>query len=229
MCYPRLKATEMVAAEEKKVAETELPKPSSGGFAKAFWRAGLPVIFLCVMLQGILRDGVSEWMPSFIIETYNLGEASAVMSAAILPAFSIFCVFVTVRLYRRLPNEQLSSLVFWIVAAVSAVLLYFFHENHAVVAVITMAFLNGAMHGINHLLTARISPYFVKYHCVSTVTGLINAFTYVGSAVAAPLSAYLSEISWGAVILLWLGVAALGCLATALHAKSYTRFISEHK
>lgn len=214
--------------EAKEITETA-PMVAEKGFWRAVLRAGLPFVFICVLLQGILRDGISEWMPSFIIDTYHLEDASAVMTAALLPAFSMLCVFITVNIYRRLKNEQLAALVLWAASALSAVLLFFFYEGSAVLAVAAMTVLNGSMHGINHLLTGRISPYFVKYNRVSTVTGVINCFPYIGSAIAAPLSAYLSDtIGWGAVILMWLLVAAAGFLLTALHLKGYTKFIKEN-
>jgi len=208
--------TESISAEPK----------AESGFFKAVLRAGLPVVFLCVMLQGILRDGIGEWMPSFILETYPMDASGAIMTAAILPAFSILCIFVTTNIYRKIKNEQLSSLIFWSVSTVSALLLFLFYQSSAVCAIIFMAFLNGSMHGINHLLTSRVSPYFAKYNRVSTVTGVINCFTYIGSAVAAPLTAFLSDtFEWRAVILMWLIVAGGGFLATLLHTKRYTRFI----
>ena len=152
------------------------------------------------------------------------------MTAAVLPAFSILCVFITVNIYKRIKNEQLSALVLWIASAVAAAVLFFFYKGSALAAVAAMAILNGSMHGINHLLTGRISPYFAKYGRVSTVTGVINCFPYIGSAIAAPLSAVLSDtLGWGAVILMWLVVAAAGVSLTAFHLRRYTRFINENK
>ena len=165
-----------------------------------------------------------------IIDTFHLADASAVMTAAVLPAFSILCVFITVNIYRKMKNEQLSALVLWTASAIAAAVLFFFYEGSALVAVAAMAVLNGSMHGINHLLTGRISPYFAKYGRVSTVTGVINCFPYIGSAIAAPLSAVLSDtLGWGAVILMWLVVAAAGVGLTAFHLRRYTRFINENK
>jgi len=217
--------------EEKAAAVEGAPEAKTEkGFLRAALRAGLPLVFICVLLQGILRDGTSEWMPSFIIDTYHLGDASAVMTAAVLPAFSILCVFITVNIYRKMKNEQLSALVLWTASAIAAAVLFFFYEGSALVAVAAMAVLNGSMHGINHLLTGRISPYFAKYGRVSTVTGVINCFPYIGSAIAAPLSAVLSDtLGWGAVILMWLVVAAAGVGLTAFHLRRYTRFINENK
>ncbi len=220
----------ILSKKEETTKEETTSTKREAGFFKAVLRAGLPFVFICVLLQGILRDGVSEWMPSFIIDTYNLGDANAVMTAAILPAFSILCVFLTVNIYKKLKNEQLAALVLWGASTFAAVILFFFYQGSALVAVGAMALLNGSMHGINHLLTGRISPYFAKYGKVSTVTGIINCFPYIGSAIAAPLSALLSDtVGWGAVLLMWLTVAAAGLLLTVIHLHRYTRFIAEDK
>ncbi len=224
---PRLSKNSSASSEAQKLPALE----AQSGFLRAFFRAGMPFVLICVLLQGILRDGVQEWMPSLIQDTYHLADDSAVMTAAILPAFSIICVFITITIYKKLQNEQLAAFFLWGASAVGAVVLFLFRNSDtALVAIVAMAFVNGSMHGINHLLTGRISPYFAKYNRVSTVTGIINCFPYIGSAVAAPLAGALGEGGdWTPVFLLWLIVACAGVLLTALHLKRYTKFIHEDK
>ena len=70
---------------------------------------------------------------------------------------------------------------------------------------------------ISSMLTAMIPPFFKKYGNVSTASGVLNACTYVGSAISTYGVAVLSEkVGWNSTIFLWFLVAAAGsaiCLA----------------
>ena len=57
----------------------------------------LPIILIMlgIILQGVLRDGVTNWMPSFLNETFGMPEENAIFSTVILAIFSVvsFAVF----------------------------------------------------------------------------------------------------------------------------------------
>jgi OPA family glycerol-3-phosphate transporter-like MFS transporter len=197
------------------------PVLQGNGIGAALLRAGIPLIFMCVILQGVLRDGIASWMPNFISETYHIENAGAVMTTSVLPIFSVVCVFVTGRVHRRIDNEQKTASIFWTVAVLSAALLMIaYFSSVAVLTIVFMGLLNAAMHGINYLLTSRVSPRIQKYNRVSAVTGAINACTYVGSAVSTYGFALLSDhLGWSATLWSWLIVAALGLLCTLLCVK----------
>ena len=219
------------SATPKSPSDTPIVEKKSGGdgIGAALLRAGIPLIFMCVILQGVLRDGIASWMPNFISETYHIENAGAVMTTSVLPIFSVVCVFVTGRVHRRIDNEQKTASIFWTVAVLSAALLMIaYFSSVAVLTIVFMGLLNAAMHGINYLLTSRVSPRFQKYNRVSAVTGAINACTYVGSAVSTYGFALLSDhLGWSATLWSWLIVAALGLLCTLLCVKRYTAFLKE--
>ena len=79
-------------------------------------------VMAAIVLQGMLRDGVTTWMPSYIAETYQLSSAVSILTGVILPVFSIFSVQLASRLYRKvLTNPLLCAGVLFAVGAVSAV------------------------------------------------------------------------------------------------------------
>ena len=75
------------------------------------------------------------------------------------------------------------------------------------VALATM--LTGCMHGVNLILICMIPPFFKGQ--VSTASGVLNACTYIGSALSTYGIAVLSEnIDWSFTLLIWLLIAVLG-------------------
>ena len=188
----------------------------------------LPVT-LCAMvsiaLQGMLRDGITTWMPTFIDDTYNLGSAISILTGVILPIFSVLCIQFTSRLYRRKFRNPLScSGIIFAVGTASAFMLYLFNGRSAVLSVLFSALLTGCMHGVNLLLVCMIPAYFRKYNNVSTASGILNACTYVGSAASTYGIAVLSElIGWDWTVLLWAGIAVVGTSFCFICAKPWEK------
>ena len=58
-------------------------------------------IMIAIILQGMLRDGVATWMPSYIADTYQLGTSVSILTGVALPVFSILCTQTTSVLYRK--------------------------------------------------------------------------------------------------------------------------------
>jgi OPA family glycerol-3-phosphate transporter-like MFS transporter len=56
---------------------------------------------IAIILQGMLRDGVTTWMPTYIADVYHLDTAISILTGIVLPLFSIACTQVTSKLYRH--------------------------------------------------------------------------------------------------------------------------------
>ncbi len=178
----------------------------------------LLLIMLAIVLQGCLRDGVTTWTPSYISETYHLGNEIAILTSVILPIFSMACHSFTGWLNKRFfPNILTCAGIMFAIGAIAASLLYFFTGASAVGSILAMAVLVGSMHGVNLILICMVPHYYKDTGCVSLVSGLLNSCTYVGSALSTYGIALLTEnIGWGSTIVLWGIIASLGALICML-------------
>ena len=166
---------------------------------------------LGIILQGMLRDGVTTWMPSYIKETYDLGSSIAILTGVVLPIFSIVTFKVAGWLYKKITNPMACAGVIFGVGALSALALYLLSGSNPIFSVLFSALLTGSMHGVNLILICMIPPYFNKYGNVSTVSGVLNSCTYIGSAISTYGVALLSEtMGWTFTLLVWLAIAVAG-------------------
>lgn len=205
-------------AEEKK-------KPSAWPIILA---AGLPLLYLVVIAHGLLRDGVTNWMPELLKDTYNLGSVAAIMSSAILPIFSTVCVIIAGIVYMKLKNELTSSTIFWGIVLVSLGCLTFTMGRSSILTVILLALAMSGIQAINHILTTRVPHRFASAGIVSTVAGLLNSATYVGVAISGyGVAVYSEAFGWHATVIAWLVIAAVGTLALVLCLARWKRFISK--
>ena len=172
-------------------------------------------IMFAIVLQGMLRDGVTTWMPSYISETYNLSSIISILTGVVLPIFSIVCFRVTSELYqRKFKNPMICAGVIFGVGMLSALALLLFTGRSAACSVLFSALLTGCMHGVNLMLVCMLPAFFQKYGNVSTVSGVLNSCTYVGSAISTYGIAVISEaFSWKFTLFIWVMIAMLGTIS----------------
>lgn len=172
------------------------------------------LIMLAIILQGMLRDGVTTWMPSYIAETYKLSSAAAILSGVILPVFGILCFKLTAKLYsKKLTNPLVCAATVFGFGFISAVFTSIFSGKNAGISTLLMAMLTGSMHGVNLILISMIPRFFNKTGNVSTVSGILNSCTYIGSAISTYGIAVLTErFGWQFMLAIWCVTAFAGTI-----------------
>ena len=173
----------------------------------------LILIMFAIIMQGALRDGVTAWMPDYLISEFQIPTQWSILTTVILAIFSMisFTVFNYIN-SRFFKNEVLSAAVIFVIATVSSGLLYLSDSfKFAMPSILFMSILVACMHGVNLMLIAIAPKRFKRSGKVSTYSGIMNACTYVGSAIATYGIAKLANVfGWGAAILTWIGIALLG-------------------
>ncbi len=186
----------------------------------------LPLIMLAIVAQGMIRDGVTSWMPTFIGETYNLGTSISILSGVILPIFSIISFEITSYIHHHwFKNELLCAGVIALVAAACSLLLSLLLGLNAIVAILLSALIVACMHGMNLILICMLPASFGRFGNVSMVSGLLNFCTYIGSAISTYGMGKISDLfGWDAVILSWIiiaGAAAVCCIVCVSKWKKF--------
>ncbi|MBR2343203.1 MAG: MFS transporter [Clostridia bacterium] len=190
----------------------------------------LLLILLAITLQGMLRDGVTTWMPSYISDTYSLGSEISILSGVLLPLFSIICMKVTAQIYKkRIRNPLTLAGIIFLLGAVAALGLALLGGRVAILSVLLSALLTGSMYGVNLMLISMVPGFFKGYRNLGLITGVLNFATYVGSAVSTYGIALISEgYGWDTTITIWFGIAALGTALCLILARPFSnKFIKK--
>lgn len=188
--------------------------------------AGLVPIFLIIVLQGVLRDGIQTWLPSMVNKEFNMDESSSILSTAVLPVLSMVSVLASNFLYIRLKNEIKTATIIFCVAAAATIPLGLGLKIPALISIFLAALISGCMHGVNHMVVSLIPKRFYKYGLMSTFSGILNSFTYVGAALSTYVFAAASDnFGWTIVKILWLIIGLLGAGICILKLPRWTKFI----
>ncbi len=176
--------------------------------------SGLVIIAAAVMLQGALRDSITTWMPTYLTEAYGLGPQVSIIASMALPLVNLGGVYAASWLNTHVLKDELSSsaVLFALSVACLAVMVGFQRLNVAL-ALLLLAVATSAMHAINTMIISLLPMYFTRMRRVSTVSGMLNAVVYLGSALSAYGIGALSDYGgWGATQVAW----CLMCVAGAL-------------
>ena len=215
--------------EGEATSEAVIGEPAQKPKAEPFTRNALvlmALVMVAIILQGSLRDGVSNWMPTFVSESFGLDSSSAIFAGVLLPIFQILCSQVAATLFRKFfTNEATASGVIFAAGTAAAVLLSVVMHRSVLVTAVLMAVLVGCMHGVNLVLIGIVPRQFRRFGRVGLVSGLLNSCTYVGSAVSTYGVALLSEsLGWQKTSLLWAVIALGGAVVCLLIAPKWKAF-----
>ncbi|MGN1451107.1 MAG: MFS transporter [Eubacteriales bacterium] len=193
--------------------------------------SGFFLIAAAIIAQGALRDGINDWVPTFIISTFRLESGSAILKSVVLPVFTVISLklagIINAKFVR---NEVNASLVCFLCGLAGCVLLFFFYAGNQYFTLIVSALTCSFMHCANFFLVCIVPARFERFGLVSTMSGLINSFTYIGSAAATyGFGAISDSLGWKACIAAWCIVSAAGALSCLFAFRPWKRFCSESK
>jgi OPA family glycerol-3-phosphate transporter-like MFS transporter len=213
-------------------SEEAVPENSSKAYIspkQLFVSSGLVFIIIGVISQGIVKDSVTTWMPSYIAETFFIGSSLSILSAVALPIFSIFSVKIAAYLQKNIfKNELTCSTVIFFAALISTLAMAAFSSQSVWLSVALASIITGSMHGVNLCLISLIPAQFSRFGNVSSVSGMLNFCAYIGSALSMYGIAKLSEaFGWHATLLAWAFITFIGTSACFVCIKRWHRFTKE--
>lgn len=194
---------------------------------KVFIASGAVIAMVGIILQGILRDGIEDWMPSYMKNIFAIDNSDAILSSSLLPIFGIFSTTIAAVIQSKIRNELKTSTLLFSAAALATIVILLV-PNSMILTIVMMALITGCMHGINLMLISRLPVAFKKYGKVSTVSGILNACTYIGSALAAcGLPLISSLFGWEKIIIVCTIIAIFGTVVCAVCIRKWAKFTKQ--
>ena len=204
-------------------AEPQKRKAASKGASKASFQelllgSGLTAILLPVMIHGVLKDGVTQWVPTYIYERFDVTASFSVIITMILPLINLSGAYLARMADRRnLKKEVQSSIVFFAAAVAALVLLLGLGKYHVLFTAVLFAVITASMMAVNVLFVNLIPLHFEKQGRVSTVSGFLNSVAYMGSAISTfTIGVIVEHCGWNVTILTWIGITVLALLIVIL-------------
>lgn len=193
---------------------------------KALLHSGILLIAVAIIMQGALRDGVSTWVPSFMMDTFGVDSHNAILKSVLLPIIGMLFLKIAQFVQKKFVSDEImAASVIFFAGFLFSLALFFVYDKNEFVSLALAAIVTGCMHGVNLFLVCVVPAKFEKYGIVSTMSGIINSLTYVGSALATEGFALTKQYAgWTVTIGSWLLIAGIGILCCLLSYKPWKRF-----
>lgn len=195
------------------------PPPEKSGIHKKktlaiFLSSGLLFAVLPTALHGMLKEGITTWVPTMVTEVYGTSASFSVFLSIFLPLFNATGAFLITPVYKGVmkKNEMTTAAFCMLAAAAPLTALLFMDKMAPFISVILMAAATAAAHTFNYMLITLVPIRFARFGRTATVTGLMNASAYAGCAVSTyGFGAIAERLGWHSIVYIWLGL----CFAAA--------------
>ena len=205
---PLLKNVSFASAREKDTTKRPTER-------RPAWRL-LPLILGSIAVLGILKDGITTWMPTFMSETFKLESTVSILIGVVIPLAHMLLDIFVYRVLMLMKRDVFAAIGLSFGVTVAFLLLLSLSGiNSMLMSTVFIAIASGGLHMVNALQTYYLPELLGGKNNISFYAGLVNSATYVGSAMSTYLFAVISEIhGWNATILSWLIFAAVGLALT---------------
>ncbi|MGI6664233.1 MAG: MFS transporter [Christensenellaceae bacterium] len=191
---------------------------------RSFVKGGLIFIAAALFIQGMLKDGITTWVPTFLTEVFSLASAVSIITTAGIPLCNLLGIYMVVWLRKRIPNELTASGVLFFYTAILCALMVAVGSLHAMLSIVLFALITTFMMSINTLLVSIVPGYFAIEGRASSMSGFLNSMAYAGSASSSySFGAIAGGYGWNAVMLFWFILSLVGWGMTFLGKKNWAK------
>lgn len=191
--------------------------------------SGLFMVIFAIMIQGTLKDSVTQWIPTFFSTRFQMTTTYSLLLTMILPIINVTGAYFASALYKKLHNEFKTSFVFF---AASAVLLCILQicRNNVWLSLLCMAGVTNCMFAINVMLITMLPLRLGACGCVSTIGGILNAVAYIGCGALNIVAGFVLEKSngsWDSLFTMWLVLAVTAGVITVICIAPYRKTLRQ--
>ena len=185
--------------------------------------AKLWLIVIACVTQGIIKDGISLWAPTFMMENFSLNVGSTTLMIILIPITNFIAMIMAGKLNRKLKNKEcMTTGILFVIGLISILGLIVFKEG-PIVALIFLCVSSSAMFAANTVLLGVIPMNYVKYGKTSSIVGFLNFTAYMASGFATAITGIIIDsFGWGGVLKMWIVLAIIGVLALIMDSKKST-------
>lgn len=180
--------------------------------------SGILVILIPVIVHGVLKDGVTSWVPTYISETFLTSPALSILVTTVLPVINLTGAYAAQYLYRKWKKQETKTAAcFFLAATVSLLCLWLFGSKSLLLTVILLSVITASMMAVNTIFVNLLPLRFERAGRVSTVSGFLNSMAYLGCAISTfTIGLMVQNNGWKNTILSWLCITFLALIICIL-------------
>lgn len=189
--------------------------------------SGAVFMVIPTILHGMLRDGITNWLPTYLSEVFSMRAETAVISSIAVPLINSMGTVGAYAVLRKAKNEFTCTSVLFALSAGMLLILIFAGKGSIYITILSFALVTACMMGVNTMICSEIASRFVIYGKAGGVSGFFDASGYAGTAVSMYLIALISDrYGWSTTQFIWLGAALIAMTVCLLGLKRWNSFVA---
>lgn len=194
------------------------PKNGTGGI-KLLIKNSIIKFTVISVITGVVRTAVVFWMPTYISQHLGFQPETASLIFTVATLVISLSAFISVFVYEKLKrNMDLSLIIFFVLSAVSFLLVYLLKSPVPNIIFLIIAILSSNCAA--SILWTIYCPSLRDTGMVSSATGFLDFMSYIAAAAANIVFANAaSSWGWGNLILVWFGLMFVGVLTCVIKRK----------
>ena len=190
---------------------------------KRILASGILWIGVATFIHGVLKDGLTTWIPTYLTERFLIAPSFSVLLTTILPIVNLSGVYLADYTNRKIfKNETGTAAAGYAIAFLFLVTMIIGIGSSVYGTVAVFAVVTSMMTAVNTVFISLLPIHFQKEGKVATVSGILNAVTYLGSAVASVLFGWTAEkAGWTGTEMVWCFCAATGMIVCLVVLKRW--------
>ena len=175
------------------------------------------MVFMCLvlMMQSMLKEGITAWMPNLMGERFDIGTTLAIVSTALIPMFNIVGISIAAVARKVIGDEVRCSFFLFIAGTISLVILYVTSFIGLIPMFVFFSIATTIMMAVNTVYVGVVPGYFAKQGRSSSVSGILNAFVNLGIATSMFATGAFSEaFGWDMTMIFWCVCGGIGIFSS---------------
>jgi len=208
------------------VTKEQIKKSDSHALLPLLISSGVFIMLISNVTFPIIKDGIQNWVPTMVKDTFGMEPAFAVAVSTIIPVISIPGATIARLLMQKLLHDEMrTSAVLFGLAAVLLVIVGAFTLSSLWPTLILLALVITLMLGVNTMTVGLIPIRFAKYGKTATVTGILNSVCAAFGGITAWLTGLLkTNFGWQVTLYIMAGLAVVGCISAFIVVPRWMRF-----
>ncbi len=174
------------------------------------------------MLNGVIRNAVAFWVPTFISERFAVSVASSAAISSVLPFVNLGGTLLSMFIVKRLHNDERKMLmILFTFATLMFSTMFFLNGRGLILNIVALFTASAAMTGACNMIFSFYVLRFADTGKISGITGFLDFSSYVSASAASILfSSLIPNLGWNFIVGIWAATTLTGVFFSLLSMKS---------
>ena len=227
--YTNKKATGISPDKQSQNSKTSSSEGKQLNSFKLFATSGMLFMFVPVIMKSLIGTGISSWMPTLIMESYNVSSGISNTMTAISTCANFAAVLWVVLLYPKAFKLQTTAVgMFNLFMVPLLIVSCSIGKIPLMLIVVLITLTNTFINSIHQFFTVEMPSVYTKYNKSGMIAGIINAIGTFAGILGNIIYGYMAEkFDWNIIIASWAIMAFLAMAFSFVATPSWKKFIKK--